>query len=1120
NEISPYHSSLSEQCDEQCDGRSPCARCLVSGTAIREYSVSFLASKAAMKPRIEQLETRLTHSDYVLHSQSGKTYAVAAVLKQLNEGDSIEKIHRNLVEKQASDSERMSHGQEGWELSPQLSGTGSEPTNKRVYSNSIQDPLSRNSTSRWTTVTTDFELVRKLHLLYFSWDHSVCSVLSKYHFIKDRDTGRQRYCSPLLVNIMAALGCRFSDRVKIKTNFDGGERFYLEAERIWGSEQGDTSIATIQATALMSLWEASQGQDSKAYYYSRQAMSMAVEGGLHNRSADEKLLGISDEVCSATFWGVFVLDQIWSLYSGHIPHLSCRGTFTIPPLVVDGQDLMDWAPYYDDETQRSERTTQTSNVRSVFRGICELSHIIYQSLHIMYSRKDSLTSREVMDVYGKYLNWYESMLGVLKSGVNSTPTAIFAHLLYHFGLLILFGPLIGVCLLDSSVMPDDICSQAADAINSHIWSYRELYSLRRIHAFIPYISLSASVAHLVTARNQSMTSDSFSKVTQGISSLEEMMPSNAFAGRAADALRRLQLPAASTGLLHGQPEHESLPFPCAAAATGVHEPLPGPESRTQHVRPRRRPPRPQLQPEPSPEPGLRAALGPAAATIPDSPCRRPRVPAPATAAAIRADPLEGSAAAQPTVYPTVHAAVPGDVRTRPAGAYADAAQRHGDDPAGLCGGLRAAAAAVAAVCLPPAGAAVYETDRDVSGGVRAATWGRFGAIESGAESSIRGPPRKPAQSGHALWVGNLSPVVSVLDMKEHFAQGAREEILSVFLIAKSSCAFVNYRTEEACASAVGRFHASKLGGVRLVCRLRRSAMGVVGGVPTGPASLSGVKIEGVKVEGEEVGSATTPDEETPAKYFIVKSLTVEDLEMSVSNGVWATQSQNEAALNKAYETAETVYLIFSVNKSGEYYGYARMTSPVNQDPAAGIAFAPAPTTSTNVASATTLDFVPVPGTGAALTDQDQPTATVTPASTTAPRGHIIDDSARGTIFWEADSVAGAADEDSGGDSGSGGNSGGSSSGNSGGNSSALGVSPSCDENLPFPSLAGAAGAAWGRPFSVEWESTRRVPFFRTRGLKNAWNAGREVKIARDGTEIETRVGRRLIELFGGREGEG
>ncbi|KAL5344955.1 hypothetical protein ACLOAV_009908 [Pseudogymnoascus australis] len=399
---------------------------------------------------------------------------------------------------------------------------------------------------------------------------------------------------------------------------------------------------------------------------------------------------------------------------------------------------------------------------------------------------------------------------------------------------------------------------------------------------------------------------------------------------------------------------------------------------------------------------------------------------------------------------------------------------------------------------------------------------------AGSSSSI-GPPRKPAQLGHALWVGNPPPAVSVLDLKDHFAQGAREELLSVFLMAKSSCAFVNYTTEEACASAVERFHYSRLGRMRVVCSLRRSAVGVVGGVPTGPAALSGGKIEGgrvkgeKKVDGEEGGkSATTPEEETPAKdkYFIVKSLTVEDLEMSVRKGVWATQSHNEAALDKAYKTAEKVYLIFSANKSGEHYGYALMTSPIHQDPAAAIAFAPASTTSTNKASATTLDFASVSGTGAALTVQDQPTATVTPASTTAPRGRIIDDSARGTILWEADSVVGAATKDSAGGSGRGGNSGGNSSVNSGGNSSEnLAVGTNSGEDLPFSPLAGA-GAAWGRPFSVEWESTRRVPFFRTRGLKNAWNAGREVKIARDGTEVKTRVGRTLIGLFGGREGRG
>lgn len=39
----------------------------------------------------------------------------------------------------------------------------------------------------------------------------------------------------------------------------------------------------------------------------------------------------------------------------------------------------------------------------------------------------------------------------------------------------------------------------------------------------------------------------------------------------------------------------------------------------------------------------------------------------------------------------------------------------------------------------------------------------------------------------------------------------------------------------------------------------------------------------------------------PEKFFVVKSLTLQDLEQSVRNGIWATQSHNEQALNKAFE---------------------------------------------------------------------------------------------------------------------------------------------------------------------------------------------------------------------------
>ena len=52
---------------------------------------------------------------------------------------------------------------------------------------------------------------------------------------------------------------------------------------------------------------------------------------------------------------------------------------------------------------------------------------------------------------------------------------------------------------------------------------------------------------------------------------------------------------------------------------------------------------------------------------------------------------------------------------------------------------------------------------------------------------------------------------------------------------------------------------------------------------------------------------------------------------------------------------------------------------------------------------------------------------------------------------------------------------------------------------------------WGDCFAVEWISTERLPFNRTRQFRNPWNRDREVKVSRDGTELEPTVGQRLLD---------
>ena len=53
--------------------------------------------------------------------------------------------------------------------------------------------------------------------------------------------------------------------------------------------------------------------------------------------------------------------------------------------------------------------------------------------------------------------------------------------------------------------------------------------------------------------------------------------------------------------------------------------------------------------------------------------------------------------------------------------------------------------------------------------------------------------------------------------------------------------------------------------------------------------------------------------------------------------------------------------------------------------------------------------------------------------------------------------------------------------------------------------------AWGDCFAVEWISTRKLPFNRTRQIRNPWNHDREVKVSRDGTELEPTVGQKLLD---------
>ncbi|GLT78308.1 hypothetical protein SLA2020_498480 [Shorea laevis] len=64
------------------------------------------------------------------------------------------------------------------------------------------------------------------------------------------------------------------------------------------------------------------------------------------------------------------------------------------------------------------------------------------------------------------------------------------------------------------------------------------------------------------------------------------------------------------------------------------------------------------------------------------------------------------------------------------------------------------------------------------------------------------------------------------------------------------------------------------------------------------------------------------------RYFIIKSLNHQNIQLSIQKGIWATQVMNEPILEDAFHNSSRVILIFSVNMSGFFQGYAQMISSV------------------------------------------------------------------------------------------------------------------------------------------------------------------------------------------------
>ncbi|KAL2100516.1 hypothetical protein ACEWY4_004910 [Coilia grayii] len=76
---------------------------------------------------------------------------------------------------------------------------------------------------------------------------------------------------------------------------------------------------------------------------------------------------------------------------------------------------------------------------------------------------------------------------------------------------------------------------------------------------------------------------------------------------------------------------------------------------------------------------------------------------------------------------------------------------------------------------------------------------------------------------------------------------------------------------------------------------------------------------------------SSPRPVSAVRYFIMKSSNLRNIELSQQRGIWSTTPSNELKLNRAFHDATTVFLVFSVQGSGHFQGYARMLSEIGPE---------------------------------------------------------------------------------------------------------------------------------------------------------------------------------------------
>ncbi|KAL7626163.1 hypothetical protein AAE478_002933 [Parahypoxylon ruwenzoriense] len=317
---------------------------------------------------------------------------------------------------------------------PQLQGYDDDRYLKPYHAAQVIDPNFDNvDVSKWTTVSSDDQLLRRLLNSYLYYQHPWTAAFHMNYFLRDMTTGRKRFCSSLLVNAILAAACHMCREIPDRTKFwvpqTLGYQFLAEAKRLWEVESRKTvsSLTTIQAAIVLSIVATTTAMDRVGTSYLLQAIAMAYNLDIFSATAGTRNVSVR-KARAFTAWGLFCW-QAWQRFYFFMPPLiRDPPEYPLPDPILDSQWYGEiWVRY------PLSQTLFPTNLGCIVKSNFDLRKLMNDIAAEIFEegRPPKVTADKILECKSRLDVWFASLPDPLTPTKVVLPDHIKIHLEYY-----------------------------------------------------------------------------------------------------------------------------------------------------------------------------------------------------------------------------------------------------------------------------------------------------------------------------------------------------------------------------------------------------------------------------------------------------------------------------------------------------------------------------------------------------------------------------------------------------------------------------------------------------------------------------------------------------------------